>query len=1539
MSRRVLITICTAVWLGVAHQASTGLGASSDSRTADAASPVRIPAVFVANAGQFDRGVRFYSRGARHAVFATDDGVTLALGSQTRGLALRLTFVSGSPGTRVEAGQPDQARVNYFLGRDPSTWRSNVATFREVLYRNAWSGIDMSAAVQPDRLKYEFRVSPGADPLSIRLRYEGATRLSISERGDLRIESGEAMLTDNAPRAFQYFGERAVPVSSSFVLFGNGEYGIAVGDYDRTRPLVIDPTIVYASYLGSSGFDEAYAVAVDAGGNAYVTGVSDGIDFPVTPGSFQSMGGGARPDAFVAKINSSGSALVYATYLGGADYETANGIAVDSGGNAYVTGVSYSADFPITAGAFQATLRGGVDAFVVKLNPTGSALLYSTRYGGSSYDTGQAIAVDASGRAYVAGATYSMDLPETTTGFQSAPRTDSSGNLSMDSFLIRLNADGSTVEYGTYMGGAAFDAASAVALHGTDAFVAGQTYSYDFPTTPGAYQPVAAVTSVLKSDDGAAGWRYGALQVDSVLALATDPSDAAIVYAGTQGQGIYKSTTGGDTFSPSAGVRAGAFVYAIAVDPTASHIVYAATSDGLHKSVDAGAHWALTGPFGSVGVGDVAVDAGSGAVFAADYRALWRSPDGGGSWVAVLGGTATAVLSDPSHAGTVFAGIALNGGTRMYRSADGGATWITIGDIRDRVRKLAFDPSSSIVYAATDSGGLFRSTGDAGFVKLVAFADRLLGVALDTSTTPTTIYAIQNQDIPADAVLKSTDGGSTVTRIAPRQSHVVPRSLAVTGPVTLLVGVMRLPDAFVTRVNTSATGAASLAYSTYLSGAGSDDAKGIAVDASGRAYVTGSTTSGDFPAAEGAAPLGGWLLRLNEAGSAIEYWARHGIDSRGVGIDASDAAYIVGAVSDDHDTILVAKYAGNGIPLSSLRFGGPATTVVRGLVASSADASAIAVGPGGTATIVGTAHTTSFPTTSGAFQPQYDGGLSDAFVAKIAFDTSYGPAAPNSPNPPSGATWVTVTPTLSWTSARATSYEIRFGTTNPPPTIVPDTVDYWYPTSRLNSGTTYFWQIVAKNRDGTTAGPVWSFSTDPTGGGPDGPAPPSSPNPPSGATWVTVTPTLSWRSDRATSYEVRFGTTNPPPTVASNTTEYWYATPRLNSGTMYFWQIVASNSSGTTAGPIWSFTTDPTAQPPGPPGPGTPSSPNPPSGTTWVTVTPTLSWRSDGATSYEIQFGWTNPPPTIVSSTVDWWYSTPTLSYATTYYWRIVATNSVGSTSGPIWQFTTAPQPTGPPEPPSNPSPADAATSVGSNPTLTWTSANATLYKVYFGKTQSPAFARYVSSPSNSVSAVGGGLWRFTTEPAFPGEGNIVIYASDIAPAALHGSWSVANDQSSPGGVKLITPDYGWSTTDAPLAAPTDYIDVTFNAPANTYHVWVRLKATGDTNSNDSVWVQLSDGQATGCCNGPAYRIGTTAGLLVNLEPCNGCGVSAWGWQDAAWWTGQSPLITFDRDGAHTMRIQVGKDGVQLDQIVLSPAQFMAAPPGPVKNDTTIVPK
>jgi hypothetical protein len=463
------------------------------------------------------------------------------------------------------------------------------------------------------------------------------------------------------------------------------------------------------------------------------------------------------------------------------------------------------------------------------------------------------------------------------------------------------------------------------------------------------------------------------------------------------------------------------------------------------------------------------------------------------------------------------------------------------------------------------------------------------------------------------------------------------------------------------------------------------------------------------------------------------------------------------------------------------------------------------------------------------------------------------------------------------------------------------------------------------------------------------PATPTVIGPANETTGNRLDPALDWSGVG----DLYFGTTDPPPLFAGNMRTSTYRMTSLAPNTTYYWRIVARNDTGSTTGPVWWFATGSGTAPPTPP---TVQNTSPPNGTTGVSTRPTITWSSSGDRD-DVYFGTANPPP-YADFSQNRSYSPGLLAANTTYYWRIVSTNSVGSTNGPIWQFTTEPPPTGPPGPPSNPSPADAATSVGTNPTLTWTSAEATSHKVYLGKTPSPPFVTTVSSPSyqagplatattyfwhiesqNSSAASGGGIWRFTTAPAFPGEGNIVIDASDIPSSSLHGSWSVASDESSPGGVKLITPDNGWSTTDAPLAAPTDYVDVTFNAPANTYHVWVRLKATGDTKWSDAVWIQLSDGQTPGCCSGAPYRIGTTGGLLVNLEPCSGCGVAGWGWQDAAWWTGQSPLVTFDRDDAHTIRIQVREDGVQFDQIVLSPAQFMAAAPGPVKNDATIVPK
>jgi len=279
-----------------------------------------------------------------------------------------------------------------------------------------------------------------------------------------------------------------------------------------------------------------------------------------------------------------------------------------------------------------------------------------------------------------------------------------------------------------------------------------------------------------------------------------------------------------------------------------------------------------------------------------------------------------------------------------------------------------------------------------------------------------------------------------------------------------------------------------------------------------------------------------------------------------------------------------------------------------------------------------------------------------------------GPPAPDSPNPTTGAIWVTTSPTLSWTSPGATSYDIRFGTTNPPATIVSNTTAWYDSLSGLNGATQYYWQIVAKNGSGATPGPVWSFTTDPTAPS-AAPAAPGAPSPPNGATSVTTSLTLGWTSAGATSYDVRFGTTNPPPTIVSNTTDPHYAPSGLTGASTYYWQIVARNSGGATTGPVWSFTTE--SAPPS--GPAQPGSPNPPSGQTWITTSPTLSWTSAGATSYEIHFGTANPPPTIVSNTTDWYYSIQGLSNSTTYYWQIIAKNISGSTAGPVWSFKTEP--------------------------------------------------------------------------------------------------------------------------------------------------------------------------------------------------------------------------------------------------------------------------
>ena len=428
-------------------------------------------------------GATFYFT-PKEAVFA----FSKESAGQARGVVLRLAFLGANPRTRIEGQQLGTGKINYFIGSDPAKWRTNLPAYRQVVYRDLWPGVDMVFRGDASRLKYEFVLRPGANVEDIQLSYRGADRLSVDRAGQLLIGTPLGTLQDARPLSYQKVGGRRVPVESRYLLQPDARhpaaYGFAVGAYDATQPLVIDPGLLYSTYLGGNNSDLGNPIAVDAAGSAYVTGETESNDFPTTAGAFDTSFNGNN-DAFVTKLNATGSALVYSTYLGGSGDDRGHGIALDAG-NAYVTGETESTNFPTTLGAFDTSFNGNVDAFVTKLNATGSApLLYSTYLGGSTADRGFEIAVDGAGGAYVTGQTAGGTpvFPTTAGAF------DTSFNGQTDVFVTKLNATGSApLSYSTFLGGAQSESGDGIAVDGAgSAYVTGRTASSAFPTTAGAF--------------------------------------------------------------------------------------------------------------------------------------------------------------------------------------------------------------------------------------------------------------------------------------------------------------------------------------------------------------------------------------------------------------------------------------------------------------------------------------------------------------------------------------------------------------------------------------------------------------------------------------------------------------------------------------------------------------------------------------------------------------------------------------------------------------------------------------------------------------------------------------------------------------------------------------------------------------------------------------------------------------------------------------------------------------------------------------------
>jgi len=538
-----------------------------------------LPMMFEANSGQTDPRVKFLARAPGYTLFLTDKEAVLSLpagspapasphqheaspgsrrvqspGAPKSARVVRLKFAGASTPTAITGRDQLPGKANYFIGNDPKQWHTNVPNYEAVEYRSVYPGVDAVFHGDNQRLEFDFNVAPRADPGVIALEVQGARRIHLNRAGDVLVRldtARDAVL--GKPRVYQQLPEGRREIAGNFVLRGPNRIAFSIGRYDHSLPLVIDPTLVYSTYLGggniypnSAANDTGKALAVDSTGNVYVTGATASTDFPVTAGAFES----AYPydiAGFVTKLNPSGSALIYSTYFGNSypGNTTITGIAVDAAGDAYLTG-NTDYDFPTTPGAFQSSETNlyGSYAFATELNPAGTGLVYSTFLGGTE-TTGNVttyafgIAVDASDNAYVVGTTTSPTYPTTPGAYQTSQNcTFPYLGTCTTAFVTKVSAGGSSLSYSTYLG-TGTNRANAVAVDSLgDAFVVGSTYASTFPVTPGAFQTTSSEVAAFVTGLNPSGtalvystFLSGTTSAtgDAALAVAVDASGYAYV--------------------------------------------------------------------------------------------------------------------------------------------------------------------------------------------------------------------------------------------------------------------------------------------------------------------------------------------------------------------------------------------------------------------------------------------------------------------------------------------------------------------------------------------------------------------------------------------------------------------------------------------------------------------------------------------------------------------------------------------------------------------------------------------------------------------------------------------------------------------------------------------------------------------------------------------------------------------------------------------------------------------------------------------------
>lgn len=883
----------------------------------------RLPLSFELNKGQIDKQVKFLSHAPGYDLFLTSTEAVLrvqkpaALQAEKskdqdvrEGTVLRLKMLGGSATPQVEGQEELLGKIHYFIGNDPAKWRRNVPTYKKAYFKEIYPGIDVVYYGTQGELEYDFVIGPGANPKQIRFSVEGAEQIRLDKTGKLLLSLKHGEVSLNKPVIYQVDenGSRR-EVKGTYVVNGN-EVRFKLDRFDSGKALIIDPVLSYSTLLGSVNSDTANGIAVDSLGSAYVTGTAEFSGFPTTPGAFRTTS--VRGGAFITKLDPTGSSLVYSTYLSGTDNNSTrgNGIAVDAAGNAYVTGISEGNSFPLVNPLKTNSIFFTTSDAAANWNNLNSGLVGDIQ--------SLAVAPTAPNTIY---APTSDGFYRSTDGGAIWSKTSSQGSSS-PSFTganaIAVDPTNSSTVY------VAFFSSLMKTTDGGNTWTGVNTSPVGFfniftividPVTPSTMY-VGAGNGVFKSTDSGANWivqnNFGLATTPSVRTLAIDPAAPLTIYAGTIGNGLYKSTNGAGVWTAmNTGMNGpGATnVGAIAIDPAHPQTIYTSTglTGTIFKSTNGAASWdPLTSGLPSAGVGPIAVNS-SGVFASVSESGVFKSINGGASWTSASNGlwnsSVRFLVAHPANASVLYAATNTNFSGDAFvtklNASGSGLLFSTLlgGNNGESANGIAVDANGNVaIVGSTDSlnfptvNAVQASPGsdnrNAYVTKLnpsvpsIVFStylrgngvDNALGVAIDSSSNVYVTGLTNSSDFLTANAFQSTYSGG-------------------------LNG-----DAFVTKF----TGDGALTYSTYLGGNGTDTGRGIAADNSGNAYVTGSTDSTNFPTKNPIQPaLGGpsnadvFVTKLSSDGSSLVYSTYLGGTAsefgQGIAVDSTNNVYLTGS--------------------------------------------------------------------------------------------------------------------------------------------------------------------------------------------------------------------------------------------------------------------------------------------------------------------------------------------------------------------------------------------------------------------------------------------------------------------------------------------------------------------------------------------------------------------------------------------------------------------------------------------------------------------